>query len=219
MSLKFVVLALMLLGSGLARAASAPVIDDRYLIHFSAERTRLTLAYIRQHYDPQATSIRIKPVMVVIHWTASPTLAAALAELTPDTLTGRVDIRSGGALNVGAHYLVDRDGTIYRLINDTLLARHVIGLNRSAIGIENVGSNDLTAAQLRADARLVASLNGEYALEYLIGHFEYGRFKGSALWEEKQAGYFTRKTDPGAAFMAALRANLAGQGVVLKSAP
>ncbi|WP_309571417.1 peptidoglycan recognition family protein [Deinococcus sp.] len=200
-------------------AAPAPVISERYRIQFGPARTALTLAYIRQHYDPAATSIQFTPVMVVIHWTASHTLAAALAVLTPDTLSGRADIRSGGALNVGAPFVVDRDGTIYRLIDKTLLARHTIGLNRAAIGIENVGSGDLTAAQLKADTALVTYLNGKYPLRYLIGHFEYGAFRDSPLWEERQAGYFTVKSDPGAAFMAALRAKLAAQGVRLKSTP
>ncbi|GHF48048.1 N-acetyl-anhydromuramyl-L-alanine amidase AmpD [Deinococcus metalli] len=223
MQLKSAVAAL-LLGSGPtqavpARAITAPAISDRYHITFSPERTRLTLAYIRQHYDPAATSVHIQPRMVVLHWTASATLQQALAELMPERLSGRADIRRGGLLNVGAHYLVDRDGTIYRLIDDTLMARHVIGLNRAAIGIENVGTNDLTAAQVRADTQLVEWLTTRHDLTTLIGHAEYGRFRGSTLWEERELGYFTRKSDPGAAFMAQVRAALAADGVRLRSAP
>ncbi|PNY82819.1 N-acetylmuramoyl-L-alanine amidase [Deinococcus koreensis] len=157
--------------------------------------------------------------MVVIHWTATSTLASALATLRPEVLSGRADIRSGGRLNVGAHFLVDRDGTVYRLQNETTLARHVIGLNRSAIGIENVGSGSLTAEQLRADTALVADLKARYPIEYLIGHFESQRFMGSPLWEERQPGYLTHKSDPGEAFMKALRRALAAWGLRLKSAP
>lgn len=219
MILRFAVLALVLWGSASAGPLPAPVINDRYRITFSPARTALTLAYVREHYDPAARSIGITPVMVVIHWTAYSTLQSTLAAFQGDVLMGREDIRSGGALNVGAHYLVDRDGRIYRLIDDSLLARHTIGLNRVAIGIENVGLNDLTAAQLRADTRLVEWLAGRFGLKYLIGHFEYGAFRGSLLWEERQAGYFTVKSDPGAAFMAALRAALAADGVRLKAAP
>ena len=202
-----------------SHAAPALSIDDSHRITFSAARTKLTLDYIRQHYDPQATSIQIRPAMIVIHWTATKTLASALATFAGDTLGGRADIQSGGKLNVGTHFLVDRDGTVYRLTDETLLARHVIGLNRVAIGIENVGLSDLSAAQLQADTQLVSYLKSKYDIQYLIGHFEYGRFVNSALWEEKQPNYFTRKIDPGAEFMAALRARLAQQGLVFKSAP
>ena len=203
----------------LGHAAPALSIDNRYQLQFSPARIALTLEYIRQHYDAQATSISIRPVMIVVHWTATKTLASALATFKGDALSGRADIQSGGKLNVSAHFLVDRDGTVYRLIDETLLARHVIGLNRVAIGIENVGSDDLTAAQLQADTQLIMYLRGKYDIKYLIGHFEYGRFVHSPLWEERQPNYFTRKIDPGAAFMAALRASLAKRGVILNSAP
>src|SRR5580693_7225904 len=51
----------------------------------------------------------------------------------------RPELQREGELNVSAHFLVDRDGTIYRLMPETWMARHCIGLNRVAIGIENVG--------------------------------------------------------------------------------
>lgn len=219
MILKYVVFTLTLWAPKDATLTLLPAISDRYRLPPSPERTRLTLAYIRQHSDPQATSTRIRPVMVVIHWTATSTLASALATLRPEALSGRADIRSGGRLNVGTHFLVDRDGTVYRLQDETTLARHVIGLNRSALGIENVGSGSLTAEQLRADTALVADLKARYPIEYLIGHFESQRFMGSPLWEERQPGYLTHKSDPGAAFMRSLRSRLAARGIVLRTAP
>ena len=51
----------------------------------------------------------------------------------------RPELGKADEVNVSAHFLVDRDGTIYRLMPETRLARHVIGLNWCAIGIENVG--------------------------------------------------------------------------------
>ena len=59
------------------------------------------------------------------------------------------------------------------------MARHVIGLNYSSIGIENVGGkgnkkDDLTPEQLKSNIALVAYLKGKYpTIEYLIGHHEY----------------------------------------------
>lgn len=60
--------------------------------------------------------------------------------------------------------MVDRDGSIYQLMPEKWMARHVIGLNHYAIGIENVGGingkDDLTDAQARANAFLVCYLKG-----------------------------------------------------------
>jgi N-acetylmuramoyl-L-alanine amidase len=193
-----------------------PAIVDRP-IPFGRKRQALTLDYIRSHYDPAASSITIEPRMVVIHWTASPDALATLAAFRPATLPpSREEIRRGGKLNVSSHFLVDRDGTIYRLMPETWMARHVIGLNRLALGIENAGGPDhpLTAAQLRANAALVRHLVAKHPrVEYLIGHHEYGSFHGTPLWQERDPSYFTQKQDPGAEFMQRLRAELADLGL------
>jgi N-acetylmuramoyl-L-alanine amidase len=150
----------------------------------------------------------------VLHWTAIPTLEGSLEAFQPERLpSARGDIQEAGALNVSAHYLVDRDGTIYQLLPDTVMARHTIGLNHCAIGIENVGGTTetpLTKEQLRANTRLVRSLAKTYPIEYLIGHYEYTAFDGHPLWLEKDSGYRTTKTDPGEAFMNEVRSNLKG---------
>ena len=214
-------LPLLALASALALAAPAPApkLDTSHQIQPSPLRQKLILEYIHQHYDPSATSINITPKMIVIHWTAISSLQSTLAAFGPDVLSGREDIQRGGKLNTGAHFLVDRDGTIYKLLDETVMARHTIGLNRIAIGIENVGSGSLTAAQLAANQALVRYLVNKYPIQYLIGHYEYGAFRTSPLWEEKDKTYFTVKSDPGSPFMAAMRAGLAGQGIKLKAAP
>jgi hypothetical protein len=179
-------------------------------VPFGPHRRQLTLDYIRAHYDPAATSIRITPRMIVIHATETPSLDSTLRIFEPEDLPAfRSDIARGGTVNVSSHYLVDRDGTIYHLVPDTLMARHVIGLNRIAIGIENVGGGPygaLDARQLESDRWLVQQLVRHYpSIRYLIGHCEYGRFRRTPLWEERDSTYLTPKTDPGADFMAQLR--------------
>lgn len=191
--------------------AQGPIIDRP--IPFDAERRELTLDYIHRHYDPARSSVRITPRMIVVHWTDTPTVDSTLRLFMPDELpVSRPDIARGGRLNVAAHYLVDRDGTILRLMSDTVMARHTIGLNLIAIGIENVGggaSGPLTDRQLAADRWLVLDLLARHpTITYLIGHCEYGRFRHSALWEERDSTYITPKTDPGAEFMARLRQSL-----------
>jgi len=86
-------------------------------------------------------------------------------------------------------------------------ARHTIGLNYCAIGVENIGSKKqpLTEKQVEANAQLVRYLNQKYKIEYLIGHSEYGVFRNSKLWKESDPNYFTGKEDPGKDFMNKVR--------------
>jgi N-acetylmuramoyl-L-alanine amidase len=183
-------------------------IIDRPL-RFTDQRQRLTLEYVRVHYDPNAQDICIAPQMIVVHWTASSSLRAAFSTFDPETLPfWRWELRKGGKVNVSAHFVIDRDGAIYQLMPDNWLARHTIGLNHIAIGIENVGSprHPLTEQQLEANAWLVHRLAQKYpAIQFLIGHYEYLQFRNTPLWKEALAGYETRKQDPGPEFMKRLR--------------
>jgi len=94
---------------------------------------------------------------------------------------------------------------------DNWMARHVIGLNYSTIGIENVGgkgnkAEDLTPAQLKSNIALVKYLKKKYpTIEYLIGHYEYRQMEKSSYWLEKDKGYRTVKNDPGPKFMKDVR--------------
>lgn len=186
--------------------AADPFVDRP--IAFPPEREALTLEYIRQHYDQKAQSIAIQPVMIVLHYTANDSLEGLYRIFNPVQLNGRPDLLKAGLVNVSSQFAVDRDGTAYRLMPETRMARHVIGLNRHAIGVENVARNEaeLTPAQIDSNVRLVRWLKAKYpAIRYLIGHHEYLAFRDSPLWEEKDKSYFTRKGDPGDAFMRSVR--------------
>lgn len=187
---------------------SAPVRDQQDThrivmrpIPFGPMRQELTLSYIRSHYDAQATGICIEPLMIIIHWTASPSLESALQEFYPAMVSpSRRQLRGAGKVNVSAHFLVDKDGTIYQLMPVTWMARHAIGLNPLSIGIENVGGGKqpLTQQQLSSDAWLITHLKSELdGIHYLIGHNEYLRFRGTPLWRERDISYFDFKPDPG----------------------
>ena len=172
-------------------------------------RRELTLEYLEDHYGIEQEEPTIDPKMIVLHWTAIPTLEGSFdAFHDPKLPSWRPDIKMASALNVSSHFLVDQDGTIYRLIPETTMARHVIGLNHAAIGIENVGGTPdkpLTDAQLQSNIALVEYLAHKYDIEYLIGHYEYTKFEGHPLWLEKDLGYRTEKTDPGEDFMRKVR--------------
>ena len=58
--------------------------------------------------------------------------------------------------------------------------------------------------------RLVRYLKNKYpTIEYLIGHHEYRVFEGHPHWLERDPRYRTVKSDPGEAFMTAVRAAVA----------
>ncbi len=177
-------------------------------IDFGPERITMTKEYIKSHYGKTVNDITIKPKIILLHWTAEMNLDKSFKRLQPQKLlSDRKDIVKASALNVSAQFLVARDGTIYRLMPENWMARHVIGLNYSSIGIENVGGkdnkkDDLTFAQVQANIALVQYLKGKYpSIEYLVGHHEYRQMEQTSLWLEKDKGYRTVKNDPGDTFM------------------
>ncbi|MEO0330463.1 MAG: peptidoglycan recognition family protein, partial [Bacteroidota bacterium] len=181
-------------------------------ITFDEERIQLSIDYMRDHYGMTLDYPTIDPQMIVVHWTAIPTLQASYEAFYDSRLPGsRAKIGNASPLNVSVPYLIDRDGKVYQLMPDTLFARHVIGLNHCAIGIENVGDGKnhlLTEAQLEANEKLIRRLVKKYSIRYVIGHHEYQQFIGHPLWKEKDANYLTEKTDPGDEFMQRLRSQL-----------
>jgi N-acetylmuramoyl-L-alanine amidase len=191
---------------------------------------RLTREYLALHNPALAAalppadvadSISFVPRLIVVHYTAIPTLAETLATFAPLEIdAGRELVARNGRLNVGIHFVVDRDGAIHALYPETVMARHVIGLNHVAIGIENVGDADLggpawraplTPAQLAANVALVRDLVRRHpTIEYVIGHHEYRDVEhpahpAHALYHEAVEGYRTQKVDPGRRFMKQLR--------------
>lgn len=181
-------------------------------IVYNEERKELSIAYIKQRHGFVKDSASINPKMVVLHWTAIPSIEASFDAMNPATLRNtRKDLVSMSNLNISAHFLIDRDGTIFRQLPDTAFARHVIGLNYCAIGVENIGSDKLplTKAQLKANEQLIRYLKKKYSIEYVIGHYEYTLFRNNPLWKETDATYETKKTDPGRKFMKRIRRRIA----------
>ncbi|MDF4203064.1 peptidoglycan recognition family protein [Maribacter sp. SA7] len=180
-----------------------------YPITFNEERKLLTLEYLQNRYGLEQDSPKIEPKMIVLHWTVIPTFEESFEAFNPVTLPNwRPDIKNVSGLNVSSQFMVDRDGTIYQLLPETTMARHVIGLNHCAIGVENVGGSEdlpLTKEQLKSNIWLVKYLKDKYDIDYLIGHYEYTLFENHPLWLEKDEGYRTVKTDPGSEFMNSVR--------------
>ena len=147
-----------------------------------------------------------------MHWTESPETDGVYDYFYKE-------VRKDGTLNVCSQFLVDRDGTIFRLTPETMLDRHAIGYNWCAIGIENVGGTDrkedLTPAQLQANVLLIRYLREKYpTVRYVWGHYQQKSAEKSGLYKESVSGYYHAKVDPGPKFMKALQKNLKDTGLL-----
>lgn len=175
----------------------------------SENKNRLTREYAEKHYG--LSQIEIVPQAVVVHWTAGSTWQSAYNHFYNE-------IASDGEVNVASHFIVDRDGTIYRITSETALNRHIIGYNWCAIGIENVGGvgnvEDLTEEQLQANIFLINYLREKYStIEYVFGHYQQVIARESNLYIEHVPNYYSIKSDPGKKFMSELQKALQDTGL------
>jgi N-acetylmuramoyl-L-alanine amidase len=179
---------------------------------WSAKREQLTLEYRQRHSDAKARDLAIEPRVVVLHFTGGSSAKSTRSYFDNARIEkSRKELARGGAVNVSAHFIVDRDGTIYQLQPVTRFARHCIGLNHIAIGIENVGDGKkypLTDAQVSANAALVRMLSAQHSITHLLGHSEVMKFRKHPYFVERETGYRNSKNDPGDAFMTAVRAQV-----------
>ena len=186
-------------------------ITPKYVV-MDEVRDRLSLEYIREHYGLTPRKPHIDPRFIVLHWTGIDSFSSSYNTMHPSTLGGhRTDIAQASNLNVCAHFLVDRDGSIFKLLPLPYFGRHVIGLNYHAIGVENVGTDSLplTNEQVAANVALIQCLLEKYPeIQYVIGHYEYRLFENTPYFLEIDPKYRTVKTDPGKDFMKKVRKRL-----------
>jgi N-acetylmuramoyl-L-alanine amidase-like protein len=141
-------------------------------IPFGARRLAETAAYAKRHYGMR--TYVLKPRAIVEHVTATASFSSAFATFSADVPDAELHQLPGTC----AHFVVDRDGTIYQLVRLDVMCRHTVGLNWAAIGIEHVGLSDAQvlgdAAQLRSSLALTLWLMARYriALANVIGHNE-----------------------------------------------
>jgi N-acetyl-anhydromuramyl-L-alanine amidase AmpD len=183
-----------------------PQVIHQKPIQFDKQRIALTREYQLTHYGIDSKSIEIEPKMIVLHWTCIPSFDNTFRIFDKSILPSERHDKLPGDLNVSSHFLVNRDGSIYQLMPENWMARHVIGLNHNAIGIENIGGvdgkDDLTEEQVKANAFLVCYLKKKYpTINHVIGHNDYLKYKTTVLWLEKDPTYQTDKTDPGPTFL------------------
>jgi N-acetylmuramoyl-L-alanine amidase-like protein len=117
-------------------APRRPVIVARF-IPFDSRRKAEMLAYARRHYG-LGTYRLVDPHVIVEHFTATSTFAQTYNTFAPDVPDSELHELPGTC----AHFVVDTDGTIYQLVSVTIMCRHTVGLNWTALGIEMVGTSD-----------------------------------------------------------------------------
>jgi len=141
-------------------------------IPFGAARRAQTRAYAERHYGTSTHTLQ--PKVIVQHFTASSTFSSAYNTFAANA----PDVEFGERPGVCAHFVIDRDGTIYQLVSLKLICRHTVGLNDRSIGIEHVGNSDAEIlgrpAQLRASLRLTRWLQARHGIRTrdVIGHAE-----------------------------------------------
>jgi N-acetylmuramoyl-L-alanine amidase len=127
----------------------------------------------------------VRPHLVVLHYTAIPTAAEALARLCDP------------AAEVSCHWLIDRDGTLWSLVDESERAWHAgagawggcSDVNSASIGVElvNTGAEPFPAPQMTVLEALLAGILHRWAIPArgVIAHSDMAP---------------ARKTDPGRRF-------------------
>jgi N-acetylmuramoyl-L-alanine amidase len=141
-------------------------------IPYGATRRAEMAAYAKKHYGNRSWVLH--PRAIVEHVTATGSFSSAYNTFAADVPDAELHELPGTC----AHFVIDRDGTIYQLVPLSVMCRHTVGLNWAAIGIEHVGLSDAEvmgdAAQMRSSLALTAWLMWRYRIRLanVIGHNE-----------------------------------------------
>jgi beta-N-acetylhexosaminidase len=144
-------------------------------IPFGPTRKAQTVAYVRRHYHSfmRPTWRLVHPHVIVIHYTEASYAATfdTFANDVPDSELHELPATS-------AHFVIDTNGTIHQLVSVGTIARHTVGLNWTAIGIEHVGYSDAQVLdnrrQMNSSLHLVHWLQCRFHIQTrnVIGHNE-----------------------------------------------
>jgi N-acetylmuramoyl-L-alanine amidase len=142
-------------------------------IPFGAQRRAEMVQYAARHYGLHTWRLD-HPKVIVEHYTASNSFSSAWNTFANDAPDSELHELPGTC----AHFVIDRDGTIYQLVPLNTMCRHTVGLNWTAIGIEHVGTSDASILQnprqLAASLKLTLWLMHRFdiSLPNVIGHNE-----------------------------------------------
>jgi beta-N-acetylhexosaminidase len=144
-------------------------------VPFRTARKAQTAAYVGRHYHSfmSPTWRLVHPHVIVIHYTQASYSATynTFASDVPDSELHELPATS-------AHFVIDTNGTIHQLVSVGTIARHTVGLNWTAIGIEHVGYSDGQVlgnrSQMSSSLHLVHWLRCRFHIQIadVIGHAE-----------------------------------------------
>ncbi len=145
-------------------------------IPFGPTRKAEMVLYVARHYGSfmRPTYRLIDPHVIVIHYTETPSFQATYNTFAPDV----PDSELHELPNTCAHFVIDAAGVIHQLVPLSIMCRHTVGLNWTAIGIEHVGYSDAQVLddprQMAASLKLVRWLRCRYEIPIrdVIGHNE-----------------------------------------------
>lgn len=141
-------------------------------IPYGPTRRAEMATYAEKHYGIHSWVLH--PRAIVEHVTATESFSSVYDTFAADVPDSELHELPGTC----AHFVIDRDGTIYQLVPLNVMCRHTVGLNWAAIGIEHVGLSDAEvmrdAAQMRSSLALTVWLMWRYriSLANVIGHNE-----------------------------------------------
>lgn len=109
----------------------------------------------------------------------------------PYSLEGVLDIYK--QYGVAAHYIIDREGNVFRLVEDKNTAYHAgvssvpdgrSNVNDFSIGIEllNTKTDKYTSGQYSSLNKLIEYLTGQYKIKYVLGHDEIAPARKDDPW-------------------------------------
>src|SRR5215468_8727333 len=124
-------LAIVLALTGASAPPKPPIVQKP--IPFTAARKAEMAAYAKRHYGIDSWRL-VHPHVIVEHYTASDSFSSAWSTFASDTPDSELHELPGTC----AHFVIDTDGTIYKLVSTTIMCRHTVGLNYTAIGVEHV---------------------------------------------------------------------------------
>ncbi len=97
---------------------------------------------------------------IVVHYTATADVGSVIRHFQNPAPGGKPEDA------VSAHYVIDKNGDIYQMVNDGDKAWHAVHANASSIGIEHVAEpgDQLTPGQEKASVALIRWLMSEYKI-------------------------------------------------------
>ena len=160
-----------------ATSTSAPLLPApkivKDMIPFGPARKQQMREYAETHYGIDSYHI-VGPHLVIWHFTASATFQSVWNTFADDV----PDVQYHVLPQVCAQFVIDTNGTIYQLVPLDIMCRQVVGLDYTAIGIENVGFSDRQVmddkAQYHSALELTRWLRCKFKLpvKNVIGHNE-----------------------------------------------